>query len=236
MTYPPPGPGTGPDPSGYGRQQPQYPDQGSPWARPSQPGGYPDDPASGVPGGYPNQPASGIPGYPQQPTSGFPGGYPGTPMSGVPMSGTPMSGVPVPQQPKSHAALITSLALGFVGLLGLGVVLYFVVGDDEDNTEPRADASATSDEPTDPEPGDTETEETTTGEKLSYTEYADDWEFQLDDVELDATYVNGWDYDGCAEFEADAAFTDLGCEYGVELAYEAEEGDLIVSHLIMGMT
>lgn len=72
-------------------------------------------------------------------------------------------------------------------------------------------------------------------DRLSYTEYAEDWNFHYDDVELSAQWVDGRDYADCGAVEVHAALTELGCQYASELVLRAEGGALMLTQFILGM-
>jgi hypothetical protein len=227
MTYPPPGPGY-PD-GGYEPQQ--YPQQQPGWTAP--------DPAAGQQDPY----AYGAQPYAQQPVSGA---YGQPPVSVTPISGphgydNPMLGMPAAPQPPaaSNTPLITTLVVGAVALLGLGAVLVFTLGgtDDDGSDNAASGASQSASESASPSPDEASASPTEADDgiaDLSYAEFDDDWKDSAGDAS--ATYVNGWDYTGCTKFEDGSSLTDRGCEYGVEVAYEAEDGEMKLANIFMGMT
>ena len=247
MTYPPPGPNY-PDSTGHGAgQQPQQPPPGygqqpgysAPYSDPMAPpygSGPPTGqmpPASGMP--Y-QQPVSSVPGAYQQPVSSVPGyqqpyGAPGYQQA----YGAP--GFPPPQGP-SKAPLIVALALAAVVVLGIGVALVFVLGgsDEPHPVSATGSPSASASPSPSPSPSPSESPSEDSGERLSYQEYDDDWDFKLGATELSADYVKGWDYEDCTEFERGGALSDEGCEYGVEVSYKAEGGKVKISNLFLVMS
>lgn len=251
MTYPPP-PGPGyPGDGGYG--QPQYPPQaGNGWGGPPEPPtAYPDQPAYGQPA-YPDQAA-----YPDQQQYGSPDNYPSQPVSG-PVSGgwgqppvsvhpitaqpayqpPPMLGMPAqapaPQPPTSKTPIMVAVIVGVVALLGLGTLLVVSLSgkDKNDVADPKDTQSSTqaSEAASSAEP----TEDANKITDLTYSEFGKDWDSSASDST--ATFINGWDYTDCHEFEEGTVLTDLGCEYAVELAFEAQDGDVKMSVFFLGMT
>lgn len=71
----------------------------------------------------------------------------------------------------------------------------------------------------------------TSGEPLSFEQFAADWQSEHGAAE----FVDGWDYEDCADFAAGSTIVDLGCEYGFELAFEAENGDVRAGYVVMAM-
>src|SRR5690606_12627675 len=59
--------------------------------------------------------------------------------------------------------------------------------------------------------------------------------FRLGEVKLNTEFVKGWDYEDCSDFEIGDALTDMGCEYGIELAFKAEGGKLMLAQLVLVM-
>ncbi len=164
--------------------------------------------------------------------------YGGPPGGGFPPPGYGVPGGP-PLPKSSNAPLITAISLGVVLMLGLATLVWFVVNRQnaatpvaDASSEPSASASASPS----PSPSPSASPSgTPPDERLSYTDYDEDWNFRLGGVQMSANYVDGWDHDTCEEFDANGTLTDLGCEYGVELAYEAEKGKLRFAHLILAM-
>jgi len=184
----------------------------------------------------------------QSPTYGPPQGsgpYTPQPMSGVPMSpgpqGPPLPPQGVPQQlppppTPSKGPLIAGIAVGAAVLIGLAIVI--VVSMDKPK-EPSADPTDPAPTVTEQQPSPTEdvtpTDEAPSGDRLSYTEYAHDWDFAFDGVELSATYQNGWDYEDCSAVETEGALTALGCEYAFEVTHRAEDDQLYLTTLVLSM-
>ena len=260
MTYPPPG---GYPDDGYGQQPPypQQPAQGG-WGAPG--GGYPDQPVSGPqppaydpnqppafdpnqpppydpnqPPAYdPNQPVSGGYGAPASGPPGY-GGYGQPPVSVNPMSGPPGYGqqpgmIPPPQQ-KNNTPMIVGGIVGVIAVIALVAVVVIVLGNkDDDDKSSAASGSETTEAPTS-EPATTEPVDDGKIESLSYSQFGYDWTSTESDIE--ATFLDGWDYtNGCQDFEDGTNLTSLGCEFGSELAWEAEDGDVKISLFYLGMT
>ena len=243
MTYPPPPPGhpgghpqdpyglqpQQPDPYG---QQPQFPPANDPYA--PQPDPYGQAPVSGTPdgggwgsppqsapaGGYPPNPMDPMGGQPGMP--GQPGGMPGQPPMGQP----PMFGMP-PQPPKkSNTGIIVGAVIGVVALLGLATVLVFTLGGDDDKvtTEPSSDTTSAdpSDEPSDDPTSEDPVEETV---DVSYFDFATSWTGSYGGDSLSAEYYTGWDYPTCADVANSSVLETEGCQYGVEVVHEIDNGD-----------
>ncbi|GAA4916145.1 hypothetical protein LX16_4087 [Stackebrandtia albiflava] len=241
--YPPAGAPYGQQPDPYGQQQPdpygqQQPD---PYGQPPQSDPY----GQQQPDPYGQQP--------QYPSPGQGGGYspePSYPMSGVPMSGQPMTGQPMmgptsgppgqqppmggynpmfPQQPKkNNTPMIVGVVLGVVLLLGVGAVLFAVLGSGDD--EPGDDIASQSPSV---EPSVSESpSEDPADNRVGYQDFGVDWTGSYEGMDLSATFVEGWDYDDCSAVESGGALTSAGCEYAFEVIHEAEGGDLRIAQLV----
>ncbi|HIV57018.1 MAG TPA: hypothetical protein H9902_03585 [Candidatus Stackebrandtia faecavium] len=238
---PQPGPGQ-PEQPGYGPPASGPPGYGPPdqpgYGPPDQPGYGP--PASGPPG-YPTQPYSAPPPY--GPPSGPPDMYGA---AGPPPGGPEIPGMPGGPQPpkKSRAPLVTMLVLGVVFVLGVGVSLFLILGDDTTETttsgktspveESQSPSPSESTSEPDPTPTDDPGGDSTFTGTLDEADY-NDWNFKIGDVSLSAEKVDGWNYDDCTEIEKDGALTDLGCKEAIEIAYEAEDGEMKLDLVLMVM-
>lgn len=248
MTYPP-APGQ-PDPSSpYGPQYGQQPQSVPPYGQPQQsspPYGQPDY-GQQPPYGQPAQPPYQQPAY-EQPQYGQPA-YGGTQQMPVQPGATQQMPVqpgapwqqpayaPPPPPSGSKGALIAVVAGAGVLVVILLVVAIFAIGGREDPPPVAGSSASPTPSPSEssPSPSPSPSEEPE-GERLSYSEYDDDWNFRLGDVKLNADFVDGWDYEDCGEFESGDTLTDMGCEYGIEVAYEAEDGKLQFVHLVLVMS
>ncbi len=130
-------------------------------------------------------------------------------------------------------AVVIGLAVILVTVLGAAV---FLLTAEEGTPTAGPSASASPSESPSPSPSPSPSATGPTGDKISYTEYDKDWKFKLGEVELSAKYVDGWDHEDCEEIEKGGALSDLGCLYGVEVTYKAEDGKVVLSHLILAMT
>ncbi|MFE3029592.1 hypothetical protein ACFXG3_36190, partial [Nocardia tengchongensis] len=171
--------------------------------------------------------------YGQQPGVAQPQGFP--PAPGFPQQ----PGYP-PQQPKSKTGLIIGVVLGAVVLLAVGIGAIVLVSNSGDSTV--ADATSTTNSPTlvPATSAPTRTAPTTSksapgGKAFSYTEYGQDWHFKLGDVALQATYVTGKDFDSCTPIEDAGKLTDLGCQRASSMAWKAENGELMLTQLVLTM-
>ncbi|MFJ4655264.1 hypothetical protein ACIP5Y_28640 [Nocardia sp. NPDC088792] len=244
MTYPPgppSGPGFGGDPNAHG-QQPQdaawwdHPTQAQPdYGQQQQPTwtGQPVD-QSGWQQPQAGQPAwTGSQGYPQQ--AGYQQGYPQQP-------GFPQQGFPPPQPPKSKTGLIVGIVLGIVAVLAVAVgAIVFVTKDDSSNTASSTTkttatttTSSSSVAPT-TAPTTSSKPPAAAGGRFSYTEYGQDWNFKLGNVQLSASWVGGHDYDTCAPIEKAGKLTSLGCQTASVLTWRTEGGAVLLTQLVLGM-
>ncbi|MFE3795561.1 hypothetical protein [Nocardia tengchongensis] len=211
------------DPQGWQPTQTNWiGQQGYPQAGQPQGGGYAQPPGFAQSVSYGQQPGVAqppgfppAPGFPQQP------GYP-------------------PQQPKSKTGLIIGVVLGAVVLLAVGIGAIVLVSNSGDSTV--ADATSTTNSPTlvPATSAPTRTAPTTSksapgGKAFSYTEFGQDWHFKLGDVALQATYVTGKDFDSCTPIEDAGKLTDLGCQRASSMAWKAENGELMLTQLVLTM-
>lgn len=234
MTYPP---GYGGDPHGSdpyqqgGQPPPQQPGQ-SWWDQPAQ---QADPTRIAQPVSQPWEAQQQ--GYPQQ--QGYQGGYAQQPPYQQP--------APPPRPPKSNTGVIVAAILVVVAALvvGVGVIAYA----SRDKSEPQAADPSTSLVPATSAPETTKPKSTakspsstprptqSAGGRLSYTEYGGkDWDFKLDDVQLQATWVDGRDHQDCRPIEKAGKLSGLGCQYAAELVYKAEDGAIMLTQFIMGMS
>lgn len=70
---------------------------------------------------------------------------------------------------------------------------------------------------------------------FSYKEYGRDWDFSLDGVNLQASFISGVDHDGCGPVENDGALTKLGCREASEWAQKSLGGKLVTTHVVLTM-
>ncbi|MFX0579337.1 hypothetical protein [Nocardia nepalensis] len=166
--------------------------------------------------------------------TGYPG-YPGTPMPGQP-----------PRPPKSKTGVIVAAVLGLVVLLAVVTVgLVVLTGRDKGRSQ-ASDTTATvvpatsaprSATQTTPRPTTTTSRpgQPSSG-KLTYNDFAGDWNFKFDSVQLHADWVEGRDHTSCRDFEVDGKLTGLGCQYAAELVYRAEGGGLKITQFVIAMS
>ncbi|WP_327145917.1 hypothetical protein [Nocardia sp. NBC_01327] len=238
MTYPPgppSGPGFGGDPYGQGQGQP--PQDPAWWGQPVQPAqpqpGWPgEQPAWQQPQAQPGwqQPVE-QPGWQQQPGWGGQQGY-------LQQPGYPAG--PPPQPPRRNTGLIVGIVLAVVAVLAIGVGAIVVVTRSDNSNNQAAATSTTTVAPT---TTDTTTARPTTttksapaGGKFTYSEYGQVWNFKLGDVALQADWVEGHDYNSCAPVEVKGKLTGLGCQYGSELVWKAENGAVMLTQFILTMS
>ncbi|MFE7742738.1 hypothetical protein [Nocardia sp. NPDC057455] len=146
---------------------------------------------------------------------------------------------PLPPPPQRATGVIVALAVGVVAVLvavGIGVSANSRVQGHAQAAATSAEAttragSATSTRPAPTAPGGTHP----SSGRLSYWEYAKDWDFRFDRVELHADWVDGRDHADCHPVEAAGKLTSLGCVYAAELVYRAEGGALMLTQLVLGM-
>ncbi|MGV9721142.1 hypothetical protein [Nocardia beijingensis] len=161
-----------------------------------------------------------------------------SPPSAYPMQAWEAPPLP-PPSPKSRAGVIVALVSGVVAVLvavGIGVAL-------SPREQGHAQAAITPAEATTRAGGATGTRPASPSSRgarpspgrLSYTEYAKDWDFRFDRVELHAEWVDGRDHADCHPIEAAGKLTDLGCVYAAELVYRAEGGALMLTQFVLGM-
>ncbi|MFI6773614.1 hypothetical protein [Nocardia sp. NPDC050412] len=182
------------------------------------------DPAPwGQPVGYPAQQGWGQTGYPM--------GYPSAPPPSPP--------------PKSKTGVIVAVVLGLVAVLGVGLVV--IAARDKDQPQasnatatvvpatsaPRATTPRTT--ATTPPPGQPPPGQPSSG-KLTYADFAGDWNFKFDSVELHADWVEGRDHANCRDFEVNGKLTGLGCQYAAEMVYRAEGGGLKITQFVLAMS
>ncbi|BDT99082.1 hypothetical protein [Nocardia sputorum] len=146
---------------------------------------------------------------------------------------------PLPPPPRRGTGVIVALAVGVVAVLvavGIGVSAHSRVPGHAQAAATSAEATTraggvTSTRPARPTPGGTRP----SSGRLSYTEYAKDWDFRFDRVELHADWVDGRDHADCHPIEAAGKLTGLGCVYAAELVYRAEGGALMLTQFVLGM-
>lgn len=189
----------------------------------AQPGYAPD-------AGYAQQP-----GYAQAPMPAQPPGFP--PGAGY---GQPQ-GFPPPGPPKSKTGLIIGVVVAAIVVLAIGVGGIVLVSKGDNSSQAAASstpqASATTSAPLTTRTGaPTTSKAAPAGKRFSYTEYGKDWNFKLGAVALQATYVSGRDYDSCAQIEKAGKLTGLGCRAASEMAWKAENGELMLTQLVLTMS
>ncbi|MBF6335456.1 hypothetical protein IU450_06110 [Nocardia abscessus] len=137
--------------------------------------------------------------------------------------------------PKSGTGVVAGLVAGVVAVLiavAIGVAVY-----PREHERGHAQAAATSAEATTRASGITSTRPVRPSSgRLSYTEYAKDWDFRFDRVQLHADWVDGRDHADCGPIEAAGKLTGLGCVYAAELVYRAEGGAVMLTQFVLGMT
>ncbi|MGY4100717.1 hypothetical protein ACW2Q0_14360 [Nocardia sp. R16R-3T] len=156
-------------------------------------------------------------------------------------TGYPMvypSAAPSGPPPKSKSGIIAAAVLGLVAVLAVvGVGLVVLTGGDKDPSQaseatvtvvPATSTAGTT--TTAPRPG-----QPSSG-KLSYNDFAGDWNFTFDSVELHADWVEGRDHANCRDFEVDGKLTGLGCQYAAEMEYRAEGGGLKITQFVIAMS
>lgn len=224
MTYPPgppSGPGFGGDPNAYG-QQPQ-----------SDPAWW-DQPAQQPGGEY--QPQQ--PGWPaQQPAPGWQ--QPGQTNWAGPQGYAQQPGFPPPQPPKSNGGLIAGIVIGVIVVVAVAVGAIVFVSKKDDTSQAAVtttSATTTTDAPTTTRTtAPTTTKAAPAGARFHYTEYGQDWNFKLGSVALQASWVEGHDYNNCAPIEKAGKLTGLGCQTASELVWKSENGGLMLTQLVLGM-
>ncbi|GAB2515057.1 hypothetical protein [Nocardia heshunensis] len=189
--------------------------------------GYTPDAGYGQQPAYQPAPVPQPAGYAQQP--GFPPG-----------AGYGQPGFPPPGPPKSKTGLIVGVVVGAVVVLAIAVGGIVLVSK-KDNGSPAAAPSTVETTLTTSAPLTTRSAPTTSkaapaGKRFSYTEYGQDWNFQLGAVALQASYVSGRDYDSCAQIEKAGKLTGLGCRAASEMAWKAENGELMLTQLVLTMS
>ncbi|MFI6364196.1 hypothetical protein ACIBG0_15760 [Nocardia sp. NPDC050630] len=155
--------------------------------------------------------------------------------------GYPSAPTPSPP-PKPKTGVIVAVVLGLVAVLAVvGVGLVVITARDKD--QPQASNVTATVVPATSAPG-TSTPRTTTttprpgqpsSGKLTYTDFAGDWNFTFDNVELHADWVEGRDHANCRDFEVNGTLTGLGCQYAAEMVYRAEGGGLKITQFVLAM-
>ncbi|MGK8500047.1 hypothetical protein [Nocardia asiatica] len=153
------------------------------------------------------------------------------PPSAYPM--TAWEAPPLPPPPESKTGVVAAGLVAVIVAVVVAVAIGAAVFPREHGHARTAAASAetttsasgvTSTQPVRPSSG-----------RLSYTEYAKDWNFRFDRVQLHADWVDGRDHLGCGPIEAAGKLTALGCVYAAELVYRAEGGALMLTQFVLGM-
>ncbi|MET9024642.1 hypothetical protein ABZW96_03380 [Nocardia sp. NPDC004168] len=146
---------------------------------------------------------------------------------------------PLPPPPESRTGVVVALVIGVVAVLvavGIGVA-------PAPREEGHPQAAVATAEATTRAGGGTSTRPASPSSRgahpsagrLSYTEFAKDWDFRFDRVELHAEWVDGRDHADCHPIEAAGKLTGLGCVYAAELVYRAEGGALMLTQFVLGM-
>ncbi|WP_157128866.1 hypothetical protein [Nocardia amamiensis] len=140
---------------------------------------------------------------------------------------------PLPPPPKSSTGRVAGLAVGIVAvLLAVGIAVAVVPRE-----RGAAPAVATSADAT--TRATTTTSTRTSGPssgRLSHTEYAGNWDFRFDRVELHADWVDGRDHPDCGDIDKAGKLAGLGCTYAAEMVFRTEGGALMLTQFILGMT
>ncbi|MBL1076460.1 hypothetical protein JK358_18845 [Nocardia sp. 2] len=237
MTYPPgppQGPGYGGDPHAHGQQPPENPTW---WDQPATP------PPAEYPAqqGWPGQPADQSGGWQQQ-QPGWDGQQGYGQQGGYQQPGYQQPGGGYPQPPKkSNTGLIVGIAAAVVVVLAavVGAAVFVTREDSGDQaiaTSTTTTTSTSSSAPTTTKSTTTTSRSAPAGAKFSYTEYGNFWNFKLGDVALQADWVKGNDYNDCGNFEEAGKMTGLGCQYGSELVWKAEGGELMLTQFVLTMS
>ncbi|MEV6067881.1 hypothetical protein AB0L82_15115 [Nocardia sp. NPDC052001] len=253
MSYPPgppSGSGFGGDPHGQGGQpaedaaaawwdQPAAPTQPAQPAQPAWPGQQGDtwqQPGfAAQPDGYQAQ-QGGYQAQQSEPTWQQPVAQPGWPgQQGY--SQQPGYGAPPPQPPRSNTGLIVGIALAAVAVLavGVGAVVVLTGGDSSDQATVTTSSVEPPIETTSTRPN-TTTQAAPAGNRFTYTEFGEAWNFRLGDVALQADWVQGRDYDTCGPVEENGKLTGLGCQYASELVWKSENGGLMLTQFVLTMS
>ncbi|WP_174185498.1 hypothetical protein [Nocardia barduliensis] len=141
---------------------------------------------------------------------------------------------PLPPPPRSNTGLVVGLVAVVVAVVVAVAIGVAVVAREQGHAQ--AAATDTSAETTTSTSGVTSTRPVRPSSgRLSYTEYAKDWNFRFDRVQLHADWVDGRDHPGCGPIEAAGKLTGLGCVYAAELVYRAEGGALMLTQFVLGM-
>lgn len=189
----------------YPNGQPSYPQHSAPVSAPG--GGYEQTPGHVSPPGYP-----AAPGYPPH--------------------------TPPPPPKRFTGPLIGLVILAVVSAIGIVTLLVVNLSGDDDPQTTASPSPSESDEPTSEEPTTlSTTEEATQGtpaERISESEFSD-WDYSFGGTDFFATKINGWDYDDCNETDASGTLAEYGCFWATEVAYEAEDGNLQLSVIYLGL-
>ncbi|MFZ2510044.1 MAG: hypothetical protein WAW85_02990 [Gordonia sp. (in: high G+C Gram-positive bacteria)] len=146
-----------------------------------------------------------------------------------------------PQPPKkSNPALKVTLGVVAVAVVAalVATIVYFASREKGDDTQaagvttPNSTSATTTISSSAP----STSTSSSAGGKFTYTEFDGNWNFRLGDVALTAEWVKGADYNDCASFEEANKLTSLGCQYGSELVWKTENGNLFLTQYIMTMT
>ncbi|MGK8522938.1 hypothetical protein ACRS6B_15865 [Nocardia asteroides] len=186
---------------------------------------YPSGPeSSGGPGGYGEGNETCSPDWGQMSAP-----------SAYPMAAWEAPPLPPPPPPRSSTGVILALVAGVVAVLvavGVGVAVSPRAGDHAYAT--AAPTITTTSAVTTTSATGTRSPRPASG-RPSYTEYAGDWHFRFDRVELRADWVEGRDHADCRAIEVADKLTGLGCRYAVELVYRTEGGALMLTQFVLGM-
>ncbi|MEU6558035.1 hypothetical protein [Nocardia nova] len=151
-------------------------------------------------------------------------------------------GYGTPGPPKNNSGLIVGIVFGVIALLvvGIGIVVVATRDSDPKNQAGGAASSTPALVPATTQAATTAPETTApdagTSPHVSYQDYAKNWDFKLGDVELHADWVQGRDHPSCSDIEVGGKLTGLGCQYAAEMVYKAENGSLMLTQFIMGMS
>lgn len=210
----------------------------------------PDSPGWGQSGGF-QQPvdagwghtAGAQPGYPQQAGYEQSAAYPpGDTQQGWQQPGgwQPQPGQPggFPPPRRSNSVLITAGIAGVVIVVVAAVALVIVLNRHPGRTTASAASASSVSATTTTSSSLAESPATTSAAapsgRFSYTEYAHDWNFKLDNVQLHADWVQGQDHPTCTDIENGGQLTALGCQYAAEMVYKAENGAVMLDQFVMG--
>ena len=202
------------------------------WAQPQDSGWAATQPGAGQ--AQPYDAGWGTGGAPQ------PGYQPGFQQPGYQPGWNAQPGYPggAPAAPQRRTGLIVGIATGVVALLviGIALVVTFTGNSSSPTAEPKPPVPSSSSLSPATSTSAAPTTSSSSSARFSYAQYAKNWDFKMDSVQLHADWVQGRDDPTCAPVEVTHKFSDLGCQYAAELVYKAEGGALMLTQFVMGMS